>query len=167
MAVASSGAISLNDFHTEAGGSANSTCTLNDSDIRGLIGKSDGASMNFEEWYGASGTVWSTTMTTGTTSNKSGTFTGFDRGNFGALSDDTVDFSSGRLCLDLNHESTGNKVVFRIDTGATNAGFTTMTVGSTAYQRTDATFSSNPASQAIWEWGSSNPFSGEIVITWT
>jgi len=92
MAVASSGAISLNDFHTEAGGSANSTCTLNDSDIRGLIGKSAGASMNFEEWYGASGTVWSTTMTTGTTSNKSGTFTGFDRGNFGALSDDTVDF---------------------------------------------------------------------------
>tara|TARA_R110000765_G_scaffold42_2_gene89 strand:+ start:1888 stop:2388 length:501 start_codon:yes stop_codon:yes gene_type:complete len=166
MAVASSGAISLNDFHTEAGGSANSTCTLNDSDIRGLIGKSAGASMNFEEWYGASGTVSVTTMTTGTTTNKSGTSTGFLTGNIGSLSDTTFDVDNKPI-LKLVHLTDGNKVNFTLDNQTSNTGFTTMTVGSTAYQRTDATFSTNNAGQAIWEWGSGNPFSGEIVITWT
>ena len=57
MAVASSGAIDLDEFHQEAGGSANSNCTINDADIRGLIGKSDGATMAFNEWYGATSTV--------------------------------------------------------------------------------------------------------------
>jgi len=55
MPVPSSGAISLNDFHIEAGGTSGTTCSLNDADIRALIGKSSGAQMSFNEWYGASG----------------------------------------------------------------------------------------------------------------
>ena len=55
MALQSSGAISLNDIHIEAGGSSGSNCSINDSDIRGLIGKGSGANMSFSEWYGASG----------------------------------------------------------------------------------------------------------------
>ena len=54
MAVPSSGAISLNDFHVEAGGTSGTQASLNDSDIRGLISKSSGAQMAFNEWYGAS-----------------------------------------------------------------------------------------------------------------
>ena len=54
MALQGSGAISLDDMHVEAGGSSGSSCTINDSDIRGLIGKGSGASMSFNEWYGAS-----------------------------------------------------------------------------------------------------------------
>tara|TARA_B100001996_G_scaffold201803_2_gene154523 strand:+ start:13635 stop:14453 length:819 start_codon:yes stop_codon:yes gene_type:complete len=54
MALQSSGAISLNEMHIEAGGSSGSQCTVNDSDIRGLIGKGSGAQMAFNEWYGAS-----------------------------------------------------------------------------------------------------------------
>ena len=54
MALPSSGAISLNQMHIEVGGSSGSTASLNDSDIRGLISKSSGASMAFNEWYGAS-----------------------------------------------------------------------------------------------------------------
>ena len=54
MALQSSGAISLNEIHIEAGGSTGSNCTINDSDIRGLISKSSGATMSFNEWYGAS-----------------------------------------------------------------------------------------------------------------
>ena len=57
MPIAGSGAISLNDFHVEAGGSSGTNCSINDSDIRGLIGKSAGASMAFNEWYGASATL--------------------------------------------------------------------------------------------------------------
>lgn len=54
MALQSSGAISLNNIHVEAGGSSGTTASINDSDIRGLIGKASGASMSFSEWYGAS-----------------------------------------------------------------------------------------------------------------
>jgi len=54
MALQSSGAISLNDIHVEAGGSSGTQASLNDSDIRGLISKASGAQMSFSEWYGAS-----------------------------------------------------------------------------------------------------------------
>jgi hypothetical protein len=52
-------AISLNEMHIEAGGSTGTECTINDTDIRGLISKSSGTEMSFSEWWGASagGTV--------------------------------------------------------------------------------------------------------------
>lgn len=55
MALPSSGAISLNQMHVEAAGSGASgtTVSLNDSDIRGLIGKGSATGMNFSEWYGS------------------------------------------------------------------------------------------------------------------
>ena len=53
MALPASGAITLNEIHVEAGGTSGTPCFLNDSDIRGLIGKSSGASMFFNEWHGA------------------------------------------------------------------------------------------------------------------
>lgn len=55
MALPSSGAISLNQMHVEAAGSGASgtTVSLNDSDIRGLIGKGSATGMNFAEWYGS------------------------------------------------------------------------------------------------------------------
>ena len=54
MTLPSSGAISLNEIHIEAGGSSGTTASINDADIRALIGKSSGATMSFSEWYGAS-----------------------------------------------------------------------------------------------------------------
>lgn len=57
MALQTSGAISLNDIHVEAGGTSGTTASLNDEDIRGLISKASGASMSFSEWYGAAGLV--------------------------------------------------------------------------------------------------------------
>ena len=54
MPLTGSGAISLNEIHVEAGGTSGTACTINDSDIRGLIGKGSGATMSFNEWYGAS-----------------------------------------------------------------------------------------------------------------
>lgn len=55
MALQTSGQISLNDIHVEAGGFSGSSCSINDTDIRGLIGKSSGSAMDFADWYGASG----------------------------------------------------------------------------------------------------------------
>lgn len=54
MALQTSGTISLNDIHVEAGGASGSQASINDADIRALIGKSSGAQMAFSEWYGAS-----------------------------------------------------------------------------------------------------------------
>lgn len=54
MALPTSGQLDLNAIHVEAGGTSGSACTINDTDIRGLIGKSSGAEMAFNEWYGAS-----------------------------------------------------------------------------------------------------------------
>lgn len=53
MALQTSGAISLNDMHIEVGGSSGSQVSLNDTDIRDLIGKSSGAQSSFSEFYGA------------------------------------------------------------------------------------------------------------------
>ena len=71
MALTGSGAISLNVMHIEAGGSSGTTCTINDSDIRGLISKGSGATMSFNEWYGASAYT-APTATGGTITTVSG-----------------------------------------------------------------------------------------------
>ena len=63
MTLPSSGTISLNQIHVEAGGSSGSTASINDSDIRVLIGKSSEASMSFNEWYGASREITLTSET--------------------------------------------------------------------------------------------------------
>ena len=61
MPLQSSGQISLDDIHVEAGGSTGTEASLNDTDIRGLISKSDGASNSFSEYYSASGASYSVT----------------------------------------------------------------------------------------------------------
>lgn len=58
MALQTSGIISLNDIHIEAGGSSGTEASINDSDIRSMIGKSSGAQSSFSEFYGASSSVW-------------------------------------------------------------------------------------------------------------
>ena len=54
MPLPSSGQISLNQIHVEAGGSSSSQAALNDADIRDMIGKGSGASNAFSEYYGVS-----------------------------------------------------------------------------------------------------------------
>lgn len=69
MPVPSSGTIDVNQFHVEAGGASGTQCTINDADIRGLIGKASGAQMAFNEWYGATAPIpdFSATMNVGHT----------------------------------------------------------------------------------------------------
>lgn len=76
MALPSSGAITLNEIHIEAGGSSGSLATINDADIRALIGKADGATMSFSEWYGASAGI-AVTVTEGSAIFTSAAYYGF------------------------------------------------------------------------------------------
>lgn len=54
MALASSGQLSLNEMHVEAGGTSGTQCSMNDADIRDLISKGSGAQASISEYYGAS-----------------------------------------------------------------------------------------------------------------
>jgi hypothetical protein len=54
MALQTSGAISLDDIHVEVGGTTSTEASINDTDIIGMIGKTAGTAMSFNEWYGAS-----------------------------------------------------------------------------------------------------------------
>ena len=47
MALPSSGSLSLDQMHVEAGGNTGTTCSINDSDIRDMIDKADGAQSSF------------------------------------------------------------------------------------------------------------------------
>lgn len=58
MALQTSGPLSLNDIHVEAGGSSGTSVGINDSDVRALIAKGNGAQMSFNEWYGASSYIF-------------------------------------------------------------------------------------------------------------
>lgn len=54
MALQTSGAISLNDLHLEAGGTTGTQVSMNDTDIRDMIDKASGAQQSMSEYYGAS-----------------------------------------------------------------------------------------------------------------
>jgi len=64
MALQTTGAISLNDIHQEAGGTSGTTASVDDADIRGLneasgktINNTAGTQVSFSDFYGASGLV--------------------------------------------------------------------------------------------------------------
>ena len=54
MPLTSSGQISLNDLHVEAGGTSGTQVSMNDTDIRGLVGAVVNSQMAFSSFYGAS-----------------------------------------------------------------------------------------------------------------
>ena len=55
MAVTNGPQIAISQIHAEVGGTGQAS--LNDPDIRGLIGKGEGVQMNMKEWYGASAAI--------------------------------------------------------------------------------------------------------------
>ena len=166
MALQTSGAISLNQIHVEAGGSSGTTASLNDTDIRALIGKGSGATMSFNEWYGASSSVDTQTVTVGNFSFALyGTMfnnRGFTSGVMGSISDGTCNFKSGATITDLSYDdingNTAKAVVFKLSGNHSNSGFTTMSVAGTNYARTAATYLYSGGSTS-WTWTTTtNPF---------
>ena len=73
MALPTSGALTLDAIHVEAGGTTGTTCSLNDTDIRGLtagagktINSTPSTTIDFDDFYGASSvTGFSPTLTVG------------------------------------------------------------------------------------------------------
>lgn len=57
MALPTTGPISLNQIHVEAGGTTGTEASMNDSDIRGLLNAAANSQMTFSGFYGASATI--------------------------------------------------------------------------------------------------------------
>lgn len=194
MALATSGALTLDQIHVEAGGSSGTTASLNDSDIRGLTAASGrtinstlGTNIDFADFYGASGIAAdvSTTLTVGHSADtdvidyvgttrqrqrgfEAGPITGQDNAvtSFGSLS--TTTFSSyfggnaiARIkvfgtTFDNFTNAISNPYTFQVATDTTgvansNSSFKKVVVGSTTFNRSDATYTSSSAS-SFWRW---------------
>ena len=67
MTLQASGGISLNDLHTEVGGTSGTTCSLGDTDVAKLIFKNPTDSKNLNEYYG---TFWNKNTLTFTSDTK-------------------------------------------------------------------------------------------------
>ena len=167
MPLQTSGAISLNQIHIEAGGSSGTQASLNDSDIRGLIGKASGATSSFSNFYGASGN-WSPTVTIGNATVLKTTVYGFLKGSYGSISDPTINNFGNRECTGLVWN--GGAMVFNV-INAPNSGWTRLKVHNTNFYRTSATFypASSSTTFAQWQWSTTtNPFaatSGTRTVT--
>ena len=164
MALPSSGAISLNQIHIEAGGSTGTLCTINDSDIRGLILSNSEAEMSFDDWYGT-GYVDSQTVTVGVSTGSYAGQYGFSNfiydGNMGSISDGTCNFKSGATIYSLSHSNGGlsGQLSFRLVGNYTNAGFTSLhfpDAGLTkTFNRTSASYGySSYFNMTSWTWAS-------------
>jgi len=168
MALQTSGAISLNEIHIEAGGSgvSGTSCTINDADIRGLISASSESEMSFDDWYGASSSLDTQTVTSqiSGTYGSSQYFQGYRTGVHGSISDGTSNIYSGATINDLysSHFYTTDKVFINIAGNRANSGWTTMTFNGVSYQRSSATYSYNSSlDRTQWSWVISpqgNPF---------
>lgn len=158
MTLQTSGAISLNQIHVEAGGSSGTTASMNDSDIRGLISKGSGATMSFSEWYGASA---STSYTLGQGNNGSGTV-GFLSGSYGSLSPTTFGGATirsiGVLTIAVKGGSTSYTLIVTINGSRSRNFFTSIQNSGFGTQQTSAAGHSSSSSYSQWSWSlGSNP----------
>lgn len=108
MTLQTSGSISLNDIHTEAGGSSGTTASINDSDIRSIANNipSSNNPMPFSFWYGAPFSLGS--WPTGPGSVKEPTLPnvgGYDRNGDG-IGEATFEFG-------VKHDTANNRIEFR------------------------------------------------------
>lgn len=160
MPLQTSGAISLNQIHVEAGGSSGTTASLNDSDIRALINKGSGATMSFNEWYGASAST-SFTVTQGS----SGSTVGFFSGSFGSISPASFDGATIRQLSVTTIAVKGGSTsyMFSVGINGTRArSFFTSVQNSgigTLYSASSGTYNQN-SGYAQWTWTLSSQPSG-------
>lgn len=163
MGTPTSGTISLNEVHIEAGGSSGSQASFNDQDIRVMSGSNQNTQFSMSDMYDrAADFVQSGTVGTGSVTSTSGYFsaTSYYRGYLdGTTSPANLSPTSessymgggtitGVYCTSSTILGTGFKT-FIIQSNASNTSnndssvFNSVVVNSTTYDRGDFTFSSS------------------------
>jgi len=157
MALPSSGQIDLNAMHVEAGGGSGVQCSINDSDIRGLIGKGSGVQMAFSEWYGAS-SGWSGSVTVGV--QNTGYFLIYGYGtSFGSITDTTIDNLGNAVVASLIYTGGVPGVQLNVSAYVANSGWSNLNIAGYNFARTSASYSTNYSNSTSWTWNNSvNPF---------
>ena len=149
MALPTSGAIDLNAMHVEAGGPSGNAVGINDADVRGLIGKASGASMGFNEWYGASNSSFVIDE------GSSGTNYGYNRvgTNYGSLLGGGA-YHRGAQCLALYTSyfvvkgSASRLLIIRFQGNRAANWFTYVRVGNTTHYYN--TFTRSLSGSTLW-----------------
>ena len=108
MTLQTTGTISLDDIHVEAGGTTGTTASINDSDIRAIANNipSEHPNMNFGFWYGAPFSLGS--WPTGAGSVKEPTLpnvSGYDRNGDG--------IGEATFQLGVKHDTANNRIQFQ------------------------------------------------------
>jgi|TARA_B110000908_G_scaffold133188_1_gene156985 hypothetical protein len=170
MALQTSGMISLNDIHIEAGGTTGTTVSLNDSDLRGLtaasgytINGTSGTSIDFGDFYGASGITLVDTQTLTVGYLAAGQYTSESYGYdgyiwmYGSISDGTANWLSGNEYRLLSWAN--NSLSLTVEGTNSNAGFISMIINGVTRTRTSATYSwTGTSGGRTWSWSAStNP----------
>jgi hypothetical protein len=181
MATPSSGAISLNEMHVEAGGSSGTTCSINDADIRLIADKSSGATASWNDYYSRAAD-WSSTMTVGdgtiassdgyttTTTRYRGymtsttiSATAVPSGGIGSMNDyQDSDYLANAVIdvLAIFGDQAGSSSNFRLQIfngtiSNNDTAFKSVVVNGTTFNRTDASFGQNNNADrvyTIWTW---------------
>lgn len=187
MALPTSGALSLNAIHVEAGGTTGTTCSLNDTDIRGLtpgsgktINSTQGTTVDFDDFYGAS-SGFSMTLTVGDRQTQSTVnyvttttvFRGYEDVNFNGNLSPTSNsgFFGGANITRLRNAGTfttsSQTPVLRmqVDQNVANnsSAFSSLKIGNAAaLLRSNATYASG-TNFASWQWTGS-PVSSVTIL---
>ena len=192
MALQSSGPISLDDIHVEVGGTTGTTVSINDTDVRNLISSTPGTQVSFNDYYGATSSIWSVQVLTATstyrgilnTSSPSSLPITYQLS--GTITDDTFDpvadqgiastatLSTPAAIRDFFSQPTGSSTFLSIwsVSSLSNAGFSSLTSSGTGgdthsetINRTDASFVFL-TSYSRWTWNSTNTFFPAFATTY-
>jgi len=187
MAVTSSAPIDIGDLVTEFGGDAPHSLTEYYRggslvpNITANNGVPTSGAISLTDFFGATDTqtTGDYTITIGSSFIGLGvTVHGFDAygqaGSFGSISTNTIGFDGFNVTIGGVYESQYNQLTFYVTSHVDNSGWISMTVGGTAFNRTDASYLQGNDSFfggnfTSWGWGSSGDVigsSGTVTVSW-
>ena len=166
MTLQTSGAISLNQIHIEAGGSSGTQVSLNDTDVRYLTNVGDESTSAFNSFYGKS----RHRVTAGSGSSGGVSYTGYKTSSptIGSVDDNNLTWTSASWTGLYYTLSGSNAYTISLLLGGSgsgsNSGFTTMRIAGSTYARSSASFSGSSNIFSAWRWSSgSNPLTNNAV----
>lgn len=161
MTTPTSGAISLNQLHIEAGGTSGTSVSLNDADVRRLKDGGSGSSSTLSSFYNK--TRYLVTCAAGTNSSTGFSATGFKTSSptFGSRSPTSLTWTSATWAGSYYNLNSPNAYTYQLllngSGSGSNSGFTTMGLGpSQNFSRTSASFNGSTNYFSLWRWSSAS-----------